>query len=77
MAVEGCEWLEPLWDVDGDVVNLAVTIAWLVWFAWNSSMNKGTTWNAYGIIDKAMRILEDFNAANLPVFSAPNQSPGI
>lgn len=55
-----------VWELKGEVIDLVVTIVWLVWYARNSIVYDEVPWNTGGIINKAEGLLTKFRAINLP-----------
>ena len=55
--------MQAVWDFKGEVIDLIVTIAWLIWYVHNVVVHETSMWYAGGIIDKAKGLLVEFRAA--------------
>lgn len=53
-----------LWEYVDDVRDMAVTVAWCLWYERNTMLHTGSTWYAGGILDTPERVLHEFKAAN-------------
>ena len=63
-VVKGADWLQQVWDLDVELIEMVVTIAWLLWFERNAVVHGKSSWFAGGIIDRAEYLLHEFKAAN-------------
>lgn len=67
-VTEGWEWVAAVLELDGAVVDLIFTVAWLVWYERNLVVNEGHQWAATRIISRMENLLADFKAANVAVY---------
>ena len=58
----GWQWLREIWEIQPEARDVLV-VAWLIWFEQNSVVHVGASWFAGGIIDRAVKMLEDYRAA--------------
>lgn len=59
--------MQALWEFKVEIIELVVTIMWLIWFLRNYVVHEAAPWSACGIIDKVEGLLAKFKAANSSV----------